>query len=80
MAFCNLSVVGALVLEPTFTWGQGPFQLLCHTTLQIDLRDTMDLCINHLQILAGHDVYQDMVENTRIGPWLEKMDAAVAKE
>ncbi|CAK9104099.1 unnamed protein product [Durusdinium trenchii] len=33
-----------------------------------------------LQSIRGHDVYQDMVENTRIGPWLEKMDAAVAKE
>ena len=27
----------------------------------------------------GHDVYRDMVASTRIGPWLEKMDAAVAQ-
>lgn len=32
-----------------------------------------------LQSIRGHDVYRDMVASTRIGPWLEKMDAAVAQ-
>jgi len=42
--------------------------------------DLVDLDVyGVLQSIRGHDVYRDMVANTRIGPWLEKMDAAVAQ-
>ncbi|CAJ1435299.1 unnamed protein product [Effrenium voratum] len=33
-----------------------------------------------LQSIRGHDVYQDMLQSTRIGPWMARMDRALGAE